>query len=150
MLRRPPRSTLSSSSAASDVYKRQVSGLGTPAQWAVRLPPYHHPLELQTHQCVRVAAVWLPPTLDLSRLSECTGISSVWGLGQCGSLHTLNLHNTTAEASVTCLDWSISAARSSPAPHPQPQVLRVTATASVTCWGWGSAAPSTPSTSAVA
>src|SRR5664280_193848 len=28
MIRRPPRSTLSSSSAASDVYKRQVSGTG--------------------------------------------------------------------------------------------------------------------------
>src|SRR5674536_311256 len=32
MIRRPPRSTLSSSSAASDVYKRQRDG--QPAQWA--------------------------------------------------------------------------------------------------------------------
>eukprot|EP00656_Telonema_subtile_P054685 TRINITY_DN8231_c0_g1_i3.p1 TRINITY_DN8231_c0_g1~~TRINITY_DN8231_c0_g1_i3.p1 ORF type:complete len:223 (-),score=37.67 TRINITY_DN8231_c0_g1_i3:293-961(-) len=38
MIRRPPRSTLSSSSAASDVYKRQVStqstGIGEMAEWA--------------------------------------------------------------------------------------------------------------------
>src|SRR5674536_398116 len=43
MTRRPPRSTLSSSSAASDVYKRQTCGtppdprLGQPRQQ----PPYH-------------------------------------------------------------------------------------------------------------
>src|SRR5664279_6646777 len=30
MIRRPPRSTLSSSSAASDVYKRQIMGLDRP------------------------------------------------------------------------------------------------------------------------
>src|SRR5665648_537215 len=32
MIRRPPRSTLSSSSAASDVYKRQVGGWGSVQQ----------------------------------------------------------------------------------------------------------------------
>eukprot|EP00658_Telonema_sp_P-2_P017554 TRINITY_DN16829_c0_g2_i5.p1 TRINITY_DN16829_c0_g2~~TRINITY_DN16829_c0_g2_i5.p1 ORF type:complete len:181 (+),score=48.28 TRINITY_DN16829_c0_g2_i5:150-692(+) len=38
MIRRPPRSTLSSSSAASDVYKRQISmGIDQPvAEWALR------------------------------------------------------------------------------------------------------------------
>eukprot|EP00658_Telonema_sp_P-2_P056862 TRINITY_DN45315_c0_g1_i1.p1 TRINITY_DN45315_c0_g1~~TRINITY_DN45315_c0_g1_i1.p1 ORF type:complete len:165 (+),score=17.38 TRINITY_DN45315_c0_g1_i1:134-628(+) len=42
MIRRPPRSTLSSSSAASDVYKRQVStqstGARTGGKWECRLP----------------------------------------------------------------------------------------------------------------
>src|SRR5664280_3728827 len=37
MIRRPPRSTLSSSSAASDVYKRQVQGV--PGVLAVDDPP---------------------------------------------------------------------------------------------------------------
>src|SRR5678815_2086182 len=33
MIRRPPRSTLDRSSAASDVYKRQILGLGDPSCW---------------------------------------------------------------------------------------------------------------------
>ena len=33
MIRRPPRSTLDRSSAASDVYKRQVSGLSAPRDY---------------------------------------------------------------------------------------------------------------------
>src|SRR5664280_3363436 len=37
MIRRPPRSTLSSSSAASDVYKRQVSFTGGSS--GLRMPP---------------------------------------------------------------------------------------------------------------
>src|SRR5664279_6499998 len=47
MIRRPPRSTLSSSSAASDVYKRQVhagpcSVIGVASAWRKKL---------QTHKC---------------------------------------------------------------------------------------------------
>src|SRR5664280_3694744 len=39
MIRRPPRSTLSSSSAASDVYKRQVS---LPPRWPLHLVLQEH------------------------------------------------------------------------------------------------------------
>ena len=38
MIRRPPGSTQSSSSAASDVYKRQLSGCATPGQGGVGAP----------------------------------------------------------------------------------------------------------------
>eukprot|EP00658_Telonema_sp_P-2_P016620 TRINITY_DN1644_c0_g1_i4.p2 TRINITY_DN1644_c0_g1~~TRINITY_DN1644_c0_g1_i4.p2 ORF type:complete len:108 (+),score=17.20 TRINITY_DN1644_c0_g1_i4:136-459(+) len=38
MIRRPPRSTLSSSSAASDVYKRQVSTQSTGENPLIRMP----------------------------------------------------------------------------------------------------------------
>eukprot|EP00658_Telonema_sp_P-2_P018059 TRINITY_DN1706_c0_g1_i4.p1 TRINITY_DN1706_c0_g1~~TRINITY_DN1706_c0_g1_i4.p1 ORF type:complete len:101 (-),score=13.60 TRINITY_DN1706_c0_g1_i4:155-457(-) len=46
MIRRPPRSTLSSSSAASDVYKRQVStqstGILTMTAMVSSMSPSHH------------------------------------------------------------------------------------------------------------
>eukprot|EP00658_Telonema_sp_P-2_P038558 TRINITY_DN27637_c0_g1_i5.p1 TRINITY_DN27637_c0_g1~~TRINITY_DN27637_c0_g1_i5.p1 ORF type:complete len:139 (+),score=30.40 TRINITY_DN27637_c0_g1_i5:132-548(+) len=41
MIRRPPRSTLSSSSAASDVYKRQVSTQSTGGRLVVVMAFYH-------------------------------------------------------------------------------------------------------------
>src|SRR5678816_3779427 len=55
MLRRPPRSTLDRSSAASDVYKRQVYGDVPPAGVTVALPvapPLH-----KTFVCAVMAAV---------------------------------------------------------------------------------------------
>src|SRR5665648_1244766 len=42
MIRRPPRSTLSSSSAASDVYKRQVYALGFAARSALTFGGMSH------------------------------------------------------------------------------------------------------------
>src|SRR5674536_205922 len=48
MIRRPPRSTLSSSSAASDVYKRQLEAYGEVVELAEALPP-----EVRDHPTVR-------------------------------------------------------------------------------------------------
>src|SRR5674536_356001 len=56
MIRRPPRSTLSSSSAASDVYKRQVGTGSTNSQASPlgitgsSVPPFLDYYELQSHR----------------------------------------------------------------------------------------------------
>src|SRR5665648_380586 len=83
MIRRPPRSTLSSSSAASDVYKRQQLALALEAPRAPALRPLgdwdalvadyattgvtiaHHPLELLRAALARDGAV---SSHDLQRL----------------------------------------------------------------------------------
>eukprot|EP00656_Telonema_subtile_P002640 TRINITY_DN11199_c0_g1_i4.p1 TRINITY_DN11199_c0_g1~~TRINITY_DN11199_c0_g1_i4.p1 ORF type:complete len:153 (-),score=38.25 TRINITY_DN11199_c0_g1_i4:195-653(-) len=49
MIRRPPRSTLSSSSAASDVYKRQVSTQSTGASSNGNMPDTHTRSEVQEY-----------------------------------------------------------------------------------------------------
>eukprot|EP00658_Telonema_sp_P-2_P082360 TRINITY_DN8695_c0_g1_i6.p1 TRINITY_DN8695_c0_g1~~TRINITY_DN8695_c0_g1_i6.p1 ORF type:complete len:165 (-),score=34.78 TRINITY_DN8695_c0_g1_i6:756-1250(-) len=51
MIRRPPRSTLSSSSAASDVYKRQVSTQSTGCFFDACVPEMRHPKGSEGRLC---------------------------------------------------------------------------------------------------
>eukprot|EP00658_Telonema_sp_P-2_P037654 TRINITY_DN27075_c0_g1_i6.p1 TRINITY_DN27075_c0_g1~~TRINITY_DN27075_c0_g1_i6.p1 ORF type:complete len:159 (-),score=36.51 TRINITY_DN27075_c0_g1_i6:92-568(-) len=72
MIRRPPRSTLSSSSAASDVYKRQVStqsmGVGQRAMAGVGL---YHGAPDTTSEITEEVDDWLDKTeADLSYMSD--------------------------------------------------------------------------------
>src|SRR5664279_6317441 len=63
MIRRPPRSTLSSSSAASDVYKRQVMWGKVPVYSWLPFPIAVGELPFSALACVHsgwFAAVWLP------------------------------------------------------------------------------------------
>eukprot|EP00656_Telonema_subtile_P026186 TRINITY_DN2816_c0_g2_i1.p1 TRINITY_DN2816_c0_g2~~TRINITY_DN2816_c0_g2_i1.p1 ORF type:complete len:181 (+),score=38.42 TRINITY_DN2816_c0_g2_i1:98-640(+) len=79
MIRRPPRSTLSSSSAASDVYKRQVSTQSTGAtQHKMKLPEakpchrrYYMPSEVAQHCTPEDCWLsWFNEVYDLSPVLE--------------------------------------------------------------------------------
>eukprot|EP00658_Telonema_sp_P-2_P020629 TRINITY_DN18171_c0_g1_i1.p1 TRINITY_DN18171_c0_g1~~TRINITY_DN18171_c0_g1_i1.p1 ORF type:complete len:103 (-),score=21.49 TRINITY_DN18171_c0_g1_i1:45-353(-) len=63
MIRRPPRSTLSSSSAASDVYKRQLCARGSGA--------FRKPLKVWREPC------WRYRKLSLIHISEPTRLLSI-------------------------------------------------------------------------
>src|SRR5665648_99959 len=70
MIRRPPRSTLSSSSAASDVYKRQPVVLGCVPSPSCRLRPDRNharrcgPREMNANTCGKVADLTVSTDLD--------------------------------------------------------------------------------------
>src|SRR5674536_386336 len=75
MIRRPPRSTLSSSSAASDVYKRQPHVLGLSLGGALALELYRrHPTVPMTLVLASAYAGWagsLPAEVVEQRLRQC-------------------------------------------------------------------------------
>src|SRR5678816_2851130 len=62
MIRRPPRSTLDRSSAASDVYKRQASG---------------HSRNVRNHQNIWAFVGWLLSLIHISELTRLLSISFV-------------------------------------------------------------------------
>eukprot|EP00658_Telonema_sp_P-2_P031785 TRINITY_DN23710_c0_g1_i2.p1 TRINITY_DN23710_c0_g1~~TRINITY_DN23710_c0_g1_i2.p1 ORF type:complete len:109 (+),score=23.85 TRINITY_DN23710_c0_g1_i2:139-465(+) len=75
MIRRPPRSTLSSSSAASDVYKRQIlhrpHGLTTSGMYSVYSDERELSSNNHTHTTITV------PVLSLIHISEPTRLLSI-------------------------------------------------------------------------
>eukprot|EP00658_Telonema_sp_P-2_P027615 TRINITY_DN2129_c0_g1_i7.p1 TRINITY_DN2129_c0_g1~~TRINITY_DN2129_c0_g1_i7.p1 ORF type:complete len:453 (+),score=106.60 TRINITY_DN2129_c0_g1_i7:132-1490(+) len=77
MIRRPPRSTLSSSSAASDVYKRQVLHEGTDLHYIAEQVSHHPPITASYAECREAHIV-----LEGSVHTKCT----YWVTGTVGSI----------------------------------------------------------------
>ena len=100
MIRRPPRSTQSRSSAASDVYKRQVVFYDDP----IRIYPKH----VVSYSTSTVTKELGRTSLEIPRGRNCAGWNS--GLGTAGACRTTATIQTDAEGVISYLSSIITKA----------------------------------------
>eukprot|EP00656_Telonema_subtile_P037707 TRINITY_DN42060_c0_g1_i1.p1 TRINITY_DN42060_c0_g1~~TRINITY_DN42060_c0_g1_i1.p1 ORF type:complete len:172 (+),score=11.86 TRINITY_DN42060_c0_g1_i1:98-613(+) len=127
MIRRPPRSTLSSSSAASDVYKRQTFGANAPGKRFTSLLSLGYPLMTDSVLCSPWIEITVTPTTIGNSSNTAAAshphppvLSTVVGTGDQALLWSPSITTTHAQTAASASSTSNAAATPTTAPLASP------------------------------